>query len=135
VLGEGDSAVVVDDAGRVLARASEVPDAAAGLVRVLGLPGGLAPGTTVGGQAGSALALAGRLATAAPGAIATVTVGQELVATLAQGGEVRFGDAARLSTKLRSLQTMLDDVDLTCLAVLDLRAPANPVLTRREPCS
>jgi cell division protein FtsQ len=135
VLGDGADAVVVDATGRVLARASDVPDQAATLVRVLGIHGGLAPGDTVGGQPGAALALAGRLATAVPGAIATVTVGQELVATLAQGGEVRFGDPSRLATKLRSLQTMLDDVDLTCLAVMDLRAPANPVLTRREPCS
>jgi cell division protein FtsQ len=135
VLGEGADAVVVDAAGRVLARVADVPDQAAALVRVLGIRGGLAPGDAVGGQAGSALSLAGRLSTAVPGAIATVTVGHELVATLAQGGEVHFGDATRLATKLRSLQTMLDDVDLTCLGVLDLRAPANPVLTRREPCS
>jgi cell division protein FtsQ len=111
VVGEGAAAVVVDATGRVVARAADVPDAV------------------------GALALAGRLADVAPGAIAVVTVGTDLTATLAQGGEVRFGDDSRLTAKLRSLETMLQQVDLTCLDHIDLRAPGNPVLTRREGCS
>jgi cell division protein FtsQ len=134
VVGEGAAAVVVDATGRVVARAADVPDTA-GLVRVAGITGDLAPGTDLAPDAVGALALAGRLADVAPGAIAVVTVGTDLTATLAQGGEVRFGDDSRLTAKLRSLETMLQQVDLTCLDHIDLRAPGNPVLTRREGCS
>jgi hypothetical protein len=81
------------------------------------------------------LGLAGRLAAVVPGSISVVTVGEGLTATLAQGGEVRFGDTSRLTAKLRSLETVLQQVDLVCLDQLDLRAPGNPVLTRRAGCS
>jgi cell division protein FtsQ len=135
VVGDGAGAVVVDATGRVLARVSDVPTIASGLIRVAGLPSGLAPGDEVPGSPGDALALAGRLAAAVPGAISQVSVGPELLATLAQGGQVRFGDTTDLAAKLRSLQTVLDEVDLTCLGVLDVRVPANPVLTRRAGCS
>ena len=135
VLGEAAAAVLVDPTGRVLARAADVPDLAEGLVRVAGTSGDLVPGATVGSAAQGALELAGRLAEAVPGAIGEVRVGDELVATLVQGGEVRFGDTTRLPAKLRSLETMLDQVDLTCLERLDVRTPGTPVLTRRAGCS
>ncbi len=48
---------------------------------------------------------------------------------------MRFGNTDRLTAKLRSLETVLARVDLSCLELLDLRAPTSPVLTRREPCS
>jgi cell division protein FtsQ len=134
VVGEGAAAVVVDATGRVLARAADVPEAG-GLVRVAGVAGGLAPGADLPPAAAGALALAERLADVAPGAVAAVTVGEGLTATLTQGGEVRFGDGSSLTAKLRSLETMLEQVDLTCLDHIDLRAPGNPVLTRREGCS
>lgn len=134
VLGEGTAAVVVDPTGRVLAPAVDVADAAR-LVRVVGITGDLVPGAELGDDATDALGLAGRLAAAVPGSISQVTVGQELTATLAQGGEVRFGDVSRLAAKLRSLATVLQQVDLACLDQVDLRAPGNPVLTRREGCS
>lgn len=135
VLGVGAAAVVVDQAGRVLVRAVDDPDLAARLVHVEGPGGGLAPGASVGSDARGALELASRLAEAVPGAIASVSVGPELTASLTQGGEVRFGDTTRLAAKLRSLRTMLDQVDLTCLDRLDVRTPGTPVLTRREGCS
>jgi cell division septal protein FtsQ len=134
VLGEGAEAVVVDAKGRVLARASEVPDSGR-LVRVVGISGALVPGAQLGADAADALGLAGRLAAVVPGSISVVTVGEDLTATLAQGGEVRFGDTSRLTAKLRSLETVLQQVDLVCLDQLDLRAPGNPVLTRRAGCS
>jgi hypothetical protein len=104
-------------------------------VRVAGVAGSWAPGQQLDATATGALGLARRLAKVVPGAIAEVTVGHELTATLVQGGEVRFGDQSRLTAKLRSLSTMLEQVDLTCLDHLDLRAPGNPVLTRRAGCS
>jgi cell division protein FtsQ len=135
VLGEGAAAVVVDATGRVLARVADSPGVADGLVRVQGVAGDLVPGAELGSRAAGGLALAKRLADVVPGAIAQVSIGDELTAGLAQGGEVRFGDTSRLTAKLRSLQTVLEQVDLHCLDRLDLRAPGNPVLTRRAGCS
>ncbi len=135
LVGEGSRAVVADAAGRILTRASDEPELAASVVRVRGLTTDLGPGASLPPETLDALALAARLGGAVPGAIADVAVGEELMATLVQGGEVLFGDAERLTAKLRSLETVLAQVDLTCLATLDLRTPASPVLTRREPCS
>lgn len=137
VVGADGGEVVVDAEGRALVRVADAPDAAEGLVRVRGVAGaaGLAPGAFLPEEAGGALRLAQRLSAAAPGEVAEVVLGEDLRAVLTQGGEVRFGDATRLPAKLRSLTTVLEQVDLTCLGELDLRIPASPVLTRREGCS
>ena len=135
IVGAGAAAVLVDAEGRALVHADAAPELASGLVRVQGLPDAVAPGAFLPAEHRSALALAGELTGAVPGAIGEVVVGEDLRATLVQGGEVRFGDSSRLRAKLRSLATVLAQVDLTCLGELDLRAPASPVLTRREGCS
>jgi cell division protein FtsQ len=135
VVGEGDEAVLVDATGRVLARAEDAPDLRAALITVVGVTEGLEPGRTLPPEARQALEVAGHLAAAVPGAVAQVSAEDELVATLVDGGVVRFGDAGRLTAKIRSLATVLTQVDLTCLAQLDVRVPGSPVLTREEPCS
>lgn len=81
-----------------------------------------------------ALRLAARLDEVVPGAVVSLAA-DPLVGRLAQGGEVHFGDGGLLDAKVQSLQTVLEQVDLTCLAVLDLRLPGSPVLTREQRCS
>lgn len=135
VVGQGPSAVVVDGEGRVLSTVEDEPGLAGKLVRIAGQAGSLRPGEEVGARSRPAITLAARLGSVVPGAVSEVVPGRELVARLAQGGEARFGDADRLGAKLRSLQAVLEHVDLTCLDKLDLRAPGSPVLTRREGCS
>ncbi|MET0727699.1 MAG: FtsQ-type POTRA domain-containing protein [Acidimicrobiales bacterium] len=124
--------VLLDADGRVLGPAAEatleVP-----LVEVVGLGTLPAPGGYVPASASDALELAANLVHAVPGAMAALDVAS-LSGTLGLGGEVRFGDATQLDAKIRSLRTFLTQVDLTCLAELDLRLPANPVLTRVEGC-
>jgi hypothetical protein len=56
------------------------------------------------------------------------TAGIEL--RLAPAGVVRFGPAEAVGPKLRALATLLARVDLTDVAVIDLRVPDAPVLTR-----
>ena len=51
------------------------------------------------------------------------------------GIAVVFGDAGQLEAKVRSLRTVLEQVELTCAAAIDLRSPGSPVLTREEGCS
>ncbi|MGV3758018.1 MAG: hypothetical protein ACO1PW_00555, partial [Actinomycetota bacterium] len=92
-------------------------------------PGGYLPAAT-----GDALAVAAALEEVLPGAGTGLGV-DGLVATLGGGASVRSGPAARLEAKLRSLNTVLGQVDLTCLAEIDLRLPGSPVLTREEGCS
>jgi len=48
--------------------------------------------------------------------------------------EVRLGDAERTESKIRSVATMLDQVDLTCVRTIDVRIADQPVLTRDAPC-
>jgi cell division protein FtsQ len=127
-----DGLVLVDRTGRVLGAAAEA-DAAAS-IQLTGLPAAPAPGHYLSDDAASALALVERLATAVPGAVATIDV-QDLSGTLAQGGVVRLPARGPIGATATSLRTVLAQVDLTCLAVLDLRLPEHPVLTREEGCS
>lgn len=134
-LATGRGLMLVDREGRVLGPqrgASEGPVPA-----LLGVDGGLGPGQFLDRASADALAVAAAVAAAAPGALAALRpAGPDgLTAELAAGGTVRFGDATHIDAKVRSLRTVLDQVDLACLAVLDLRLPGSPVLTREERCS
>lgn len=124
--------VLLDVDGRVLGPVSDAPGTP--VVELIGLQAVPTPGGYVDESALVALAIAERLAAGDPGVVRSLEV-DELVATLAQGGAVRFGDDGQLDAKLRSLHTVLDQVDLACLAVIDLRLPGSPVLTREEGCS
>ncbi len=133
LLGSGAQALLVDRDGRVLGPASAAPELG-GLTQLQGVPEAVAPGAYLPEQVDDALALAEALSTAAPGAVSSLEL-DGLTAVLVQGGLVRFGDARQLDAKVRSLRTVLDQVDLTCLGVIDLRLPGSPVLTREEGCS
>lgn len=124
--------LAVDLEGRVLGVAQGA--GGAGLVSLEGVDRVPAPGGYLPPASADALAVAAALGDALPGIVASLEV-DGLVAVLAQGGQVHMGDATRLDAKLRSLSTVLGQVDLTCLAVIDLRLPGSPVLTREEGCS
>lgn len=130
---QGD--VLVDDEGRVLGPLDSAAGDVGSLVRVVG-PDVPPPGQHLDADLDGILAMAGSLAAAAPAAIREVQVtGDDVRAQLATGGEVRFGNGNQLEAKVRSLVTMLEQVDLACLAELDLRLPGSPVLTREDTCS
>lgn len=134
IAGEGEAAVLVDAEGRVLARGTEDPALAGSLVRLAQLPGRPEPGQFLPATAAAGLELAARLGAAAPGLVIDLADEQSLVGTLGTT-EVRFGPATQLDAKVRSLRTVLDQVDLTCAARIDVRSPGSPVLTREEGCS
>lgn len=48
---------------------------------------------------------------------------------LADGTRVRFGRAERVDEKVRAIGAVLDDLDGTPVASIDVRAPASPVIT------
>lgn len=132
-LGTGRSALLVDREGRILGPAADAPDVGP-LLELTGVGPAPAPGSFLRGEAGDALVVAERIAIAAPGALALLHA-DGFMGRLVQGGQVRFGDSSQLDAKVRSLRTVLDQVDLSCLALLDLSLPGTPVLTREEGCS
>lgn len=133
VLGTGPSGLLVDRDGRILGPAADAPDVGP-VMALTGVGPTPAPGFFLGRESNDALLVAERVAIGAPGTLATLAA-DGLVARLTQGGEVRFGDSSQLAAKVRSLRTVVDQVDLTCLALLDLSLPGTPLLTREEGCS
>lgn len=132
----GGVELLVDADGRVLGPADRRPADSSPLVRIRGIEGPLQPGAHVDEELAGALAMAAALRTAVPGVVSELGGGAgDLRATLSAGGEALFGDAGRLDAKVRSLATMVEQVDLGCLDELDLRLPGSPVLTREDSCS
>jgi cell division protein FtsQ len=134
VVGEGDAAVLVDREGQALAKASDAPELAASVVRFGGPEAAIAPGGRLADGTAEALDLAARLA-ATPGLGMELVLGEEVTGRLESGVEVRFGDPTQVDAKVRSLRTVLEQVDLTCAGTIDVRSPGSPVLTREEGCS
>jgi cell division protein FtsQ len=120
----------VDADGRVLEVVAAEP---AGLPALTAIDGALTAGDTLPRGAGDALTVLSTLVEAMPGGI--VGVSTDLDVTLGYGGVVRFGSTAGLDDKVVALETVLARVQLDCLAVVDLRAPGSPALTRHEGCS
>jgi cell division protein FtsQ len=115
----------VDASGRVLERAADPP---AGLAVVIDTPpidGGRVPARLLDALTVAA-ALPERLLTRVP-AVALRGGGLEL--PLQPSGVVRFGGPDHLAEKLTALETLLDRVEGP-VAVIDVRVPDAPVLTR-----
>jgi len=122
---EGHPGAVVDATGRIVdVGGPEI----AGLVQLTGLNPRLAEGGRIPARGREALALAVALSRRLPGA--ALAVDADLEVSLAVGGIARFGNSEQLEAKLVALETILSDVDTDDMAVLDLRVPSNPTITR-----
>lgn len=65
-------------------------------------------------------------------AVAEVHVeGDEVLAVLQSGAHVRFGPMDELAAKVTALRTLIARVDVGSAAVIDVRVPSAPALTRR----
>jgi cell division protein FtsQ len=120
---------VLDRTGRVL---TVVPSPPPDLPLLVGLPPPGAPGTHVGGRAADLLAVAQVMPAPVVPRIAGVvaTDGGQVELRLRPSGVVRLGRPDQLQEKLLATQTVLAQVDVTGLAVLDVRVPASPAITR-----
>ncbi|MBN2624183.1 MAG: FtsQ-type POTRA domain-containing protein [Acidimicrobiales bacterium] len=131
-----DHAAVVDAEGWVLAieprGADDVVETGAPLA-LTGIDGRVGQGQRLDDEARDALAVAAAVSERMPGTVAAVST--DLEAELVDGGTVRFGSTDHLDEKITAVQTVLSDVDLACLAVLDVRVPGSPALTRHQRCS
>ena len=63
---------------------------------------------------------------ATPGLGMELVLGDEVVGRLESGIEVRFGAATQVDAKVRSLRTVLEQVDLTCAAIDRRALPGEP---------
>ena len=127
--------LLVDADGRLLARQSHAQE---GLPAIEGGPFGDTPGATIDATGKGALAVARAIGPDRVPQIPVVAVvdGDQLELRLAgdrpgvSGGVVRFGPPDQIREKLLAVFTVLDHVDLRDLAVLDVRVPSAPVITR-----
>jgi cell division protein FtsQ len=122
-------AALVDEDGRVLEVTREPPG---GLPVVTGVRGRVAEGEELGRDGRDALAILRAVGERLPDVVASVS--GDLDAALASGGEIRFGSTDDLDDKIVAVETVLADVDTACLALLDVRVPGSPALTRHQRC-
>jgi hypothetical protein len=124
---------VVDASGRVLERVDDPP---AGLPLLAGLAPAGPPGSTLSPDGVAAISVAVALPAELRARILGVgPVGGaagEVELRLPAGATIRLGPPQDLQRKFDAVRTVLADVDMHNLAVLDVRRPDTPVLTRRE---
>lgn len=132
------NAAVVDAGGWVISiepfdvAAVEGEAEPGGLALVTGVDGEVAEGARLDAPARAAIDVARTLAERAPGQVASVST--DLEAELVAGGAVQFGSTEDLQAKVTAVKTVLDEVDTSCLEVLDVRVPGSPALTRNQRC-
>jgi cell division protein FtsQ len=134
VTGAGDGAsALVDASGRVLAEVEAPPG---GLAALSGLPPPGPPGSVLAPEGiaalSVALALPAELRDRTAGVAPTSGSAGEVELHLAPDGTIRLGPPDHLQAKFNAIRAVMAQVDLRNLAVLDVRRPDSPVLTRRE---
>ncbi len=139
VVASGDTAVLVDPDGHVLADAdpSAYPASVAAFppfVSVITTDEPPAAGGRVDASLLDAIALAERLRDNPANVVAAVHLEPTLQLELAGGGIVDFGDGDAIDSKVDAFRTIHARVDRSCIEVLDLRVPTRPVLTREQQC-
>lgn len=131
VVSGGDTAVLVDVAGRVLEVAEP---ASTPFVRVVAAEAPPAPGRSIDPDLVAAVELAGRLRVNPAGTVAAVHLEPRLRLELVDGGVVDLGDATDLDAKVEAFRTVHARVDRACLDTIDLTVPTHPVVTREPGC-
>lgn len=127
----GEAWALVDGTGRILASG---PDKPAGLPVLGAVPAPGRPGTLVPEQVRPSLAVAAAMPEelrARIADVATVPGGEVELQLVPPGGLVRLGLPVDLDEKLGVLSTVLARADLGGVAVIDVRVPRAPALTRR----
>ncbi len=130
----GGGVALIAGSGRVLDWVAEAPPGMPGLA---GVPPAGPAGSTLSADAVPPLSVA----VALPPELRARTVGVapvdggrgEVEIRLRPEGSVRLGPPVDLDKKFDAIRAVLAQVDLGNLAVLDVRRPDSPVLTRREP--
>jgi cell division septal protein FtsQ len=124
--------VLVDAERRVLAPLTTPPTE----LPVIAGVAPVAPGQQLDASSAEALTVAQALTPGLRSRVATVRVGEGGTVDLdvRPAGVVHLGSTDELGSKIQSMQTVFGQVDLHCLASVDLRVPDAPVLTRDRAC-
>ena len=119
----------VDATGRVVATTAAPPPF---LPMLLGLPPAGPPATRLEGRAADLLAVTRAMPPEVRQRVSGVATadGGQVEIRLAPSGIIRLGTPDQLAEKMVAVKTVLTQVDLTRLAVLDVRVPASPAITR-----
>jgi hypothetical protein len=130
---EGGGAALLDATGRVLEWVDGPPP---GLPLLTGLASAGPPGSTLPPDGVAALSVAVALPDELRSRIVGVAPDEggrgEVEIRLSPEGSVRLGPPVDLDRKFDAIRAVFAQVDLGNLAVLDVRRPDSPVLTRRE---
>lgn len=133
VTGTGQEVALVDADGRVLSTEAEPRS---GMVAIVGAEGSVQPGGWLASTALEGLEVAAALPESLAGAVGELSLDQrgriELV--LVEGGQAALGDSLDLNLKFMALATLLDQVDMRCVAEVDVQVPTVPVITRTAAC-
>ncbi len=137
VVTDAGEALLVDDTGRILGPMDSTSEelSSDGLVRIEGLtveaPDSREPNQVAGLRSQEALLVATNLGSGVKTRVAAVVVAADgLELRLVPDGTVLLGSSDDLTAKLRSLTTVLAQVDLDDLETIDIRVPDQPVVTR-----
>ena len=129
----GSRHVLVDATGRQLEMVDQRPE---GWIDIAGVEASGVPGELVDDDVLDVVEVVDAVAPTLREAIpAIVRRNGELWLTLEVGGEARIGDTRDLDAKLLAVETILARVDLACLAVVDVRVPDAPTVSRTTPTS
>ena len=128
---DGERRMLVDTSGRVLAPAP-VGDGATAELTVLEGTEMADPGGQLGTRFADAMSVAAVLTPGVRSRVTAVRVEPDgtLTLLLQNRATVRWGRADQIDAKLRSLTTILGQVDLVGLCTIDVRVPATVAVTR-----
>jgi cell division protein FtsQ len=115
--------VLVDGTGRVLEAAEAAPPAMPQLLGARHVP---PPGGTIDAVGGARVA-GGLSALAAAGTTSVEVTDGGVVLHLTSGTEIRMGEATQVGVKLRAALAVLDELQATPPAYVDVSVPTNPV--------
>ena len=128
---------IVDADGRVLTTQS---DPRPGLVTISAAQGSMSPGGWLASGSLEAVAVADALRLPLGEKIASIVIDEsgtlnlhlnrEVVGEAAAGGVILIGSIDDVDAKVLAIETILAQVDLGCLSVLDVQVPTVPVITR-----
>jgi cell division protein FtsQ len=121
----GSRYALVDASGQQVEVVAQRPD---GFIPVTGVEESGVPGQPVSEDGQLVVSLIGELTAPVAGRTRSILVDEgRLAIELTTGERVDLGDDRALGDKLIALETVLARVDLTCIAIIDVRVPSNPL--------
>ncbi|MEL7158293.1 MAG: FtsQ-type POTRA domain-containing protein, partial [Actinomycetota bacterium] len=131
VIPTGARFALVDTEGRQL---EVVPQRPGGFLTIAGVEASGVPGDLIDPPARHAVSVAEQLSPALQGRTERIQVDDgQVFLVLDIGGVANLGTDRELGPKMVALETVLDQVDMTCIDTIDVRVPDAPTVRRLAP--